>query len=336
MAYTPTTTGLYTLAELEAANPGSGVHPNVIHSIIDAQPLFDQAPLVRCNDGSSNKTQIITDYPDLQARSFNEGVDPVKSHSKTVVDSTAMFAGYSVIDANMLKRNGNSAQWRADQEAAFTRGFANGMARRVFQSALGADIKEFDGFGARYSTKCDQVINASVGKNPAANDELTDIWLIDWSKTTVHLIYPDKGLAGLVTTDRGEQDAYDEKGRRFRAYITDYEWDLGLAVEDPRRVIRIANVNITALKKDPINAGIDLQTLMIRAQERIPDALGAQAAWYLPSSVTEALRLQILQTPRLVLTPDQVAGRRVETYAGVPVHRLAKEVIGTYKTKLDV
>lgn len=335
MAYTPTTTGLYTLAELEAANAGHGVHPNTVHSIIDAMPLFDQAPLLACNDGSMNKTEIITEYPDLQARAYNEGVEAVKSQSNIVVDSTAMFAAYSVIDADMMKRNGNSAKWRANKEAAFTRGFAQGMARRIFQGVKGADLKEFDGFGARYKKACDQVIDASAGKTVGAKDVLTDIWLVDWDKTTVHLIYPEQGLAGLVTTDRGEQDAYDAKGRRFRAFITDYQWAMGLAIEDPRRVIRIANVNVTALKKDPV-AAVDLQTLMIRAQERIPDTLGAQAAWYLPSSITEALRLQILQTPRLVLTLDEVAGRRVETYAGVPVHRLAKEVIGTYTTKLNV
>lgn len=336
MANTPTTKGLYTLAELEAANLGRGVHANTVHTIIDAMPLFDQAPLLVCNDGSMNKTEVITEYPDLQARAFNEGVEAVKSQSKVVVDTTSMYGAYSQIDADMLARNGNSARWRAQKEKAFVKGFAQGMATRVFQSAQGADLKDFNGFGVRYQKACDQTIDASFGLKANTGDVFTDIWLIDWSDTTVHLIYPEGGLAGLKTTDRGEQDVYDSKGNRFRAFVTDYKWDMGLAIEDPRRVIRIANVNVTALQKDPLNSGIDLQLLMVRAQERIPGTLGAQAAWYLPSSVTEALRVQLLRVPQLTLKPDEVAGRRVETYAGVPVHRLAKEVIGTYKKKVCV
>jgi len=331
MPYVPNTTGLYTLAELAEMDAGKAIDPTVVHTLIDCQPLFDQAPLLPCNDGTQNKTEIVTEYPDLQAHAFNEGVDPVKAHSHFRTDATAMFSAYTVIDAKMFKRNNNSASWRARQEERYLRGFAHGMATRVFQASLKNDPKSFDGFGCRYVKKSDQVIDALGGAAVPSNHKLMDIWLINWDKALVHLIHPDQGLAGLVSTDRGEQDVYDANGKRFRGLITDYDWDMGLAVEDPYQVIRIANVDVTALMADATASGVaDLQTLMIKASERLPDGAGAQCAWYMPKAIREALRLQILAKPNLQLTIETIAGRKVSAYDGVPVHKLPNAVLGQY------
>lgn len=339
MAYVPATSGLYTLAELLQMDPGKGVHPSVVHTIINCQPLFDQAPLLPCNDGTQNKTEIVTDYPDLQAHSYNEGVDPVKAHSNFRVDATAMYSAYTVIDAKMLKRNGNSAEWRAKQEERYLRGFAHGMATRVFQSSIKKDPKDFDGFGVRYTKKCDQVIDVLAGASVTSNHKLSDIWLINWDKSFCHLIYPEQGLAGLVATDRGEQDVYDNNGKRFRGVITDYDWDMGLAIEDPTQVIRLANIDVTALATDPVamtngKFNIDLQKFMISAMERLPEGPTSQCAWYMPQIIREALRMQIREKANLQLMYEDIAGRKVAAYDGVPVHKLPNAVLGQYTTAI--
>lgn len=331
MPYVPNTTGLYTLAELAEQDAGRAVDPTVVHTLIDCQPLFDQALLVPCNDGSQNKTEIVTSYPDLQAHAYNEGVDPVKAHSHFRTDATAMFSAYTVIDAKMFKRNNNSASWRARQEERYLRGFAHGMATRVFQASLKKDPKSFDGFGVRYTKASDQVIDALAGASVTSGHQLADIWLINWDPALVHLIHPQQGLAGLVATDRGEQDVYDANGKRFRGLITDYDWDMGLAVEDPYQVIRIANIDVTALAAGATASGMpDLQALMIQASERLPEDAGAQCAFYMPKAIREALRLQMRATANLQLTPETIAGRKVQAYDGVPVHKLPNSVLGTY------
>lgn len=328
--------GAYTLADLRGKYAGKGVHPIVVNAMLDWERLLDQALFQQCNDGTKNQTEVKTSFPDLQPRAFNEGVEPVKALSKIVTDSTGMYSSYSQIDVALMKLYGNSATWRAEQEVDFVQGFSDGMARRVFQSKRIKDVKEFDGFGVRFSKPSDQVIDASVGQTAKPGDEYTDIWLINWAKNGVYLIYPEGGLAGLVTTDQGERDVYDKENKRYRAFITDYDWTLGLAVSDPRFVVRIANVNVSALKRDPIEAGINLQRLMIRADERMSVTKTKTAAWYMPQPVREALRVQMLEKSQLTLDFGEIAGQQVSVFSGAPVHRLPLSIIGTYKKKLSV
>ena len=327
MAYVSKTDGLWTLGELLSVYEGDEVDPTVVHTILDVQPLFDQAPMLPANNGNSNITQVITKYPELQSRGYNEGVDPAKFAQNTRVDTCGMFAGYSVIDAKMLKQNGNSAAWRAKQETAFIRGFTHGMATRIFQDSQKKDVRSFDGFQVRYNKINDQVIDfGGKGTN------LTDIWLINWDPALVHLIHPAKGLAGLQTFDRGEGDAYDKAGKRFRAVLTDFEWDVGLAVEDPAQVIRIANVDVDALKN--YETAPSLINTLIEALERVPEGAGGQAAFYMGQSVRGALRLQINNHKNVQLTQENIAGRMVTAFDGVPIHKMPNSVLGSYSTAI--
>ena len=327
--------GVYTLRDLENAAQKKVGQP-IIDSILDAQPLFDQAAMTVCNDGTRHVSSIITNYPDMAPRRFNEGIEAVRHDSTQQTDSTAMYAAYSTVDANMFARNKNSATWRTEQDRAFARGFANGMARRIFNATLKKDLSEFNGFKARITAKDteDQYIDALNGGTRVTGHEYSDIWLINWDPTMVTLIYPEGGVGGLKRIDRGEQEAYDEKGRRYRAHIVDYEWDLGLSIIDTRQVIRIANVDLTQLKTAPLAEGApDLQTLLIRAQERLPELITSKCGFYIPRTVKEALRLQMLKTPQLTLEFSQLGGKQVETYSGIPLIKVANDVIGVETAK---
>lgn len=328
--------GVYTLRDLENAAYTKVGQP-IIDSILDAQPLFDQATMTVCNDGTRHVWSLVTQYPDMAPRRFNEGIDAVRHASMQQFDSTAMYAAYSTVDANMFARNKNSATWRTEQDRAFARGFAHGMARRIFNASLKDNPAEFNGFKARITNSKateEQYIDALDGAARTSGHEYTDIWLINWDPSMVTLIHPEGGVGGLKRIDRGEQEAYDKNNRRYRAHIVDYEWDLGLAIIDPRQVIRVANVDLTKLKKTPTAEDApDLQTLLIRAQERLPELITGHCGYYIPRTIKEALRLQMLKTPQLTLQFAQLGGKQVETYSGIPLIKMPNDVIGVETAK---
>ena len=43
----------------------------------------------------------------------------------------------------------------------------------------------------------------------------------------------------------------DENGGKYEGYRTHFQWKNGLTVRDWRYVVRIANIDISKLKKDP-------------------------------------------------------------------------------------
>lgn len=320
----------YTLAEYNNIVEGEAkVHPQIIHTIQDASPLLDQMPFAVCNNGRSNLTKLITKYPEGQLRGFNEGVESEKTGARITEDATCMVSTYSVIDAEILKQNNFSAAFCAQNDAAFERGLAHAMATRVFQGSRKTDPRGIDGLQARYKKVGKGVIDAGG----TAGNELSDIWLVNWGLDKVHGIFPEGGAAGLQVFDRGESDVYDSNNRRYRGYITDYMWNFGIAVEDPMQVVRIANVDDTALTDDPTS--VDIYSFLIRAIESLPQDPGAQCAIYMNNAVRTALRLQILQKANVDLQYETVAERKVQVFSGIPVHRIPTEILGVYTAKVS-
>lgn len=316
---------------LDLSKLSNDVPTKVTDTIIQCQPLLDQMLFAPCNNGDNNSTMLITDYPEGQTRSYNEGVQPEKAGGATVQDSTCMLATYSQIDVKILERNKNSAEWRFNQEKAFQRGIAHKAARMMFNSSLRDDPKSFNGLRARYNKSTGDMADVvmDAGGTADAAKGLQDIFIVNWDTSYIHAIYPEQGLAGLKRTDRGEQECYDKKGRRFRGVVTDYEWDLGLAIEDRRQCFRIANLDIEKINAS-ITGGLDLVDMLIDAVESFPEQLGSHAAIYMSGKMRGMLRKQIRHTPNVNLEWGTVQGRECVTWDGIPVHKLPDSIFGTY------
>lgn len=124
----------------------------------------------------------------------------------------------------------------------------------------------------------------------------------------------------------GEQYAFDKNGKRFRAMITEFGWDVGVALYDPQRVVRIANIDSMKLSKKN-TTGPDLIDLMIQALERLPDEQQGRVAFYMNDNVRSFLARQIVNKDNVMLSMDEVAGRKCMTFRGVPIHRLGTDIM---------
>jgi len=107
----------------------------------------------------------------------------------------------------------------------------------------------------------------------------------------------------------------------MEAYRTHYRWDCGLTVRDWRYVVRIANIDKSALTKDAAS-GADLTDLMAQACEMIPSLGMGRPAFYCSRTIKSFLRRQIAsKVSSSTLTMEQVGGKSVVTYDGIPVRR---------------
>ncbi|EJW92816.1 hypothetical protein EVA_19078, partial [gut metagenome] len=65
------TNNRYTLADLAQEARADEAQMSIVHTIEDTEPLFESAPLIKCNAGNEHLTQIVTKYPKGQTRGFN-------------------------------------------------------------------------------------------------------------------------------------------------------------------------------------------------------------------------------------------------------------------------
>ena len=101
-----------------------------------------------------------------------------------------------------------------------------------------------------------------------------------------------------------------------------YQWKCGIALHDWRYVVRIANVDVTALTKNA-SAGADLIDLMTQALEKIHSLSGVTPAFYVNRTIRSFLRRQnVNKVASGTLMYDEVAGKPALRFGEVPVRRV--------------
>jgi len=106
------------------------------------------------------------------------------------------------------------------------------------------------------------------------------------------------------------------------AYRTHYRWDAGLSLRDWRYVVRIANIDISAIVKDAAT-GPDLPDLMFRAMDLVPNLGAGRPAFYMSRGMRTGLRRQVpYATQSSTLEMENVGGKMVTSFQGVPIRRV--------------
>ena len=318
-----------TLADFEGLASNKPVR-NLIHTIRNYMPFFDQAIVQRGNDGFGDRGKVVTSYPEGQLRAFNEGWDAEKVHGSDVRYKACMVRSRSEVDRDLFntRKPNERAAWRMRHDEGFMYGLARRMVQRFFYGDPSTDSRDCLGLANIIAPTNPAFANRIINAKGATADKQTSIYLLNWNPSSLYAFYPENGSdAGLKVENMGEQYAFDADGKRFLALITEFAWNLGIAVYDPEMVVRIANIDTTKLSVEKKSGSPDLIDLMTQALEMLPDENTGRRAFYLNDNLRSVLRRQIANKSNVWLSMEEVAGRKVMTFGGVPVHRLGTDVI---------
>lgn len=310
-----------TLADLTSRMTASGeIDPNIVEMLKETNEILDDMTVIEANGFTEHKTTIRSGLPTGTWRKLNYGVQPEKSRTVSVKDSLGMLETYAEIDAALAKLNGNSAAWRLSEDRAFIEGMNQTMAQTLFYGDSSLDPEKFMGLAPRYSS-----LSAENGQNiidaGGTGSDNASIWLVVWGPNTLHSIFPKGSAAGLQSQDLGQQTLTDAAGGRYEGFRTHYKWDLGLTLRDWRYVVRIANVDVSDLTKNA-GSGADLIDLMTQAVELLPNTGMGRPVFYMPRKIRSFLRRQITnKVAASTLTMDEVSGKKVVAFDGVPCRR---------------
>jgi len=274
---------------------------------------------------TGERTTVRVGLPTVGFRALNEGVARSKSRTAQVDEGAAMLEGNSQVDRKLAILSGDIGGYRLSESTSFFEAMNQTMATTVFYGNAATSPKAFTGFGPRFNTIGNQVIDAGG----TGTDNLS-IWLIAWGRQ-VYGIYPKGTKGGLFHFDMSGyagmgDDGYpagievqDADGNPYLGFKDHYEWNCGLSVKDPRYVVRIANIDRSLMTAD-ISTGANIQDLMVQATEHIQSTDGA--VFYMPRTVRGMLRRQLLNKKNPYLSYDEVAGKKVVNFDGIPVRRV--------------
>lgn len=285
--------------------------------------VLDDMVWIEGNLPTGHRTTVRSGLPTPTWRKLYGGVQPTKSRTVQVTDSVGMLEAYAEVDKALADLNGNAASFRLSEDRAHIEGMNQEFASTLFYGAEANEPEAFTGFGARFNDQAAEnggniITDAAT---PDGSDN-TSIYLVVWGPNTVHGIYPKGSVAGLNMEDKGQVtiENIDGNGGRMEAYRTHYRWDCGLTVRDWRYVVRI-NIDQENLVKNAAS-GPDLIDLMTQAVELVPSLSMGRPAFYANRTVRSFLRRQIAnKVAASTLTIEQVAGKHVTMFDGIPLRR---------------
>lgn len=272
---------------------------------------------------TGHRSTIRTGLPTPTWRKMYGGVQPTKSTTAQVTDNTGMLEAYAEVDKALADLNGNTAAFRLSEDRPHIEGMAEEIAQTLFYGNEGTEPEAFTGLAPRFN-----LTTAANGDNVilggSADTDNASIWLVVWGPSTVHGIVPKGSTAGLQMEDKGQVtiENIDGAGGRMEAYRTHYRQDAGLTVRDWRYIVRIANIERSALTFDAAT-GANLPNLMFQAEERIKSTAGGRAVWYMDRSILTKLRQQSASAVKTsTLTIENVGGVRLTSFGGIPIRRV--------------
>lgn len=315
---------LPTLENMAKRLDPDGKPARIAERLTAMNPVLDDMLWKEGNLPTGEQTTVRAGLPAVAFRSLNEGTPRSKSQVGQITEGAAQIAGTHQIDVSEARLSGDVPKYRLDEASAFMEAMNQTMASCLFYGNASTSPKQFTGLAPRFNSLSGPTAANIIDAGGTGTDNLS-VWLIVWGEQTVTGIYPKGSAAGLQHRDMSGPEGYmvtDANGNRYPAYEDWFQWDCGIAVKDWRYVVRAANIDRSLLAKDK-STGADIQDLMVQMTELVQsvDLTGTKAAFYAPRVISSMLRRQLLANKNAFLSYEDIAGRRVTTFDGIPVRR---------------
>lgn len=228
-------------------DPDGGM-AQIIEQMAKMTPELDDAVWIEGNLPTGHRISLRNALPTLTWRLANQGVPGSKSAVDQVDETCGQLAGHCVVDEDTAGLGGNAVAVRASEDAAFVAAMANEVATGLFYHSHSSNPERFTGLSPRLASTTGlyggQVLPSEIS---ASGSDQASAWWVCWGARGVYMIYPKGTVAGLKMEDMGKQAVTDADGNRFPAFETFWKWHVGLCVEDYRKVVRVPNIDTSAI-----------------------------------------------------------------------------------------
>lgn len=311
-----------TLMDISSMSDPDGAIARIVEVLSRKVPELNDAPAYPSNSELGHRITIRSSLPATEWRRINKGVTRSKGSTRQVIDGYGWLTALSEVDAGIARIVGegklNAARWKEDKGFLMSMGQTFGTT--LWYGNVNADPAAFTGFQPRLETLATAITGSQVRahhSSPAGSD-YTSIYVIDWGEDACHLVYPMKGSPGISAEDQGKQRVTDDASKPFMALVTEYNWNVGLAVEDPRHVGRLCNIDVSQALNDSTFANL-LATSLVKMLAAMPGPEGNQRVLYTTRNIVAALQLQVQQQSNVLFKFAEYLGAQTLHFQGHPI-----------------
>lgn len=312
------------LMDVAAFKDPSGKLGKIAEIMQQANPIVEHIPFIEGNLETGERVIRRKSLGAPSWRRINEAVKPSVSRASNYDEVTGMLEDWDEVDKKLAETSGDVPGYQLRQATAKIEGMGQEFASTLMYGNVLTSPKEFHGIAPRYNT-----LNSNYGSPMVLNAGGTtvggqsSIYIVGWGMDKVYGIYPKYSKAGLQFENLGLETKETDEGL-MRVYRSHYTWECGLAVADPRYIIRIANIDTASLSTIGTDNDTTSQLYLdfIDALSSIPNPAAVNLRAYAPRKVWAALsKKAALAGDKDATMPITQAGL-VTNIMGVPFHML--------------
>ncbi len=302
----------------------------VIEALNIVNPLMEDAYMVEANNGTKHVSAIRTGLPSVAWGKLYQGTPQSKSIRQQVEDTTGFVEGLSTVDKRLLDLAKNPGELRMQEASSFLESMSQEVTTNFFYADTATTPERFKGLAARYSVSGADGAGNQIVKAGGVGSDNTSVWFVTWGAMQTALIYPEGTTGGITREDKGEQRVYDDVNNPYYVKEELFRQHVGVRVGDWRFNARIANIDVSDLIAGTVDLYKFMRAAYYKLQVRRNNKIGnngmvsmGKTVIYANRTILEALEALSVNkgsTDNFVrLTPDEIQGREVMTYKGIPI-----------------
>jgi hypothetical protein len=286
-----------TLVEIAKRIDPEGDTMRVAEVLERTNALLKDLPFKMANDRTTHVSSLRVSQPAGKTRRYNQGVLPSASSVGKNRDVIELLEDWSDIDERLIATSGDIGGQRSLEATAFLEGMGQTIASRFIYGNNATDEDQMTGFFPRLAT----IDNEFVRDNGGTGSDLSSLLIVQPGITTIYGIFPQGETAGIERKDWGLRVKETTTGSRLAVWSEQFKAGFGLAVEDPRCMARIANIeNTGASNTFDFEEVIDAKSAMKNG--------GEGAIIYANRRIMAQIKKAALNKQNVNLTMDNVFG----------------------------
>jgi hypothetical protein len=308
----------------------TGRQAKVAEVLQEYHDFLDDIPWIEGNQSSGHLSVVRTSLPAGTWRSLNRGITATHPAVGQIENTCGRLESLSHVDVAIAEMANDVNTFRFNQDKAFIQGMGNDLMDTMIYGNVSINPERFEGLAQRYaSLGTTYTTSAQILDAGGVGSDNTSIWLVAWDTDRCYGIYPKGGKGGLDSMNDGLITITDpnNSGNFMKVYQSHYVWRAGIAVDDYRSVVRICNIDVSALltASDGSDTSANIIKYMSRALDLLPPGFtNGRIAFYMTRQTRGLLRVKMndksnlfLQVEHLV-SPSGITRRPTLTFQGVP------------------
>ncbi len=280
--------------------------------------MLEEAPYMPANDLWTHKSVRAATLPTGSRRTINKGITPSTTRETSVLDVIGGFADYAEYDRALIDNSPDPAGMRIMK----ARRHIQGIGQSVVSDILYGDGTEdsIQGLAPRLDTIDSEFVWSAGG----SGSDLTSVFVVTWEPGAVEMVYP-KNMAGVQLgvkhEDKGQVTKTFSDSTMLEVYRDYFEVWFGLAVEDPRCIGRIANIETTG------TTNIFDENLLIQLLSEMETGPGTRI--YANQTIIAQARIRLKDKNNMHWTQagQALAGLPILEFDGIPVRQIDKRIL---------